>query len=107
MVESICGLDLLLSLVLAGGYTCGYCCNAGHSVLSFFQFGYCDVAGVDGNLVRGSIGFVLGDFVDVDGPLLSVNLDDFSFVALSGSSKNDDLIVLSDGEGPDSVFVSE
>ena len=62
---------------------------------------------MDWNLVGSSIGFVLGDFVDMDGPLLSVNLDDFSFVSLSGSSENDDLIVFSDREGPDSVFVSE
>ena len=62
---------------------------------------------MNGELVGSSIGFVFGDFVDMDGPFLSVNLDDFSLVAFPGSSEDDDFIVFSDGESSDSVLGSE
>ena len=107
MVESICGLNFSFTLVFTGSNSCGNCCDTGHSVFTFFQFCYCDVAGVDGDLIGCSIGFVFSDFVDMDGPLLSVYLDDFSFAAFSGSSEDDDLIVFSDWECSDSVFASE
>lgn len=81
--------------------------DSGHSVLGFLDLGDGDVAGVDGDLVGGSVGFVLGQLVDVDGPLLPVNLNDFSLVALASASEDDDLVILPDGEGSDSVLGSE
>ena len=81
--------------------------NSGHSVLAFLDLGDCDVAGVNGNLIGSSVSFVLGQLVNVDGPFLSVDLDDFSLVTLASSSEDDDLIILSDGEGSDSILGSE
>ena len=62
---------------------------------------------MDGNLVRSTIGFVLGKLVNVNGPLLSVDLNDFSLAALASTSEDDDLIILSDGKRSDSVLGSE
>ena len=81
--------------------------DSGHSVLGLLDLGDRDVAGVDGELVRGSIGFVLGELIDMDRPFLSVDLNDFSLASFTGTSQHNDLIVLSDGERSDSVLGSE
>ena len=105
--QSVGCLDFLVALDFTsvdsscdGGYS-------GHSVLALLNFGDCDVAGMDGELVGSSIGFVFCDFVNVDGPFLSVDLDDLALAALPGTPQDDDLIIFSDGEGSDAVFASE
>ena len=105
--QSVGCLDFLVGLAFTSidsGCDSG---NSGHSVLALLDFGDCDVAGVDGELVGSSVGFVFCDFVDVDGPFLSVDLDDLALAALPGAPQDDDLIVFSDGEGSDAVFASE
>ena len=62
---------------------------------------------MDGELVGSAIGFVLCNFVDVDDPFLSENLDDFSLAALASSSEHCDFVVLADGERPDAVLFAE
>lgn len=104
---SVGGCDLLLGLSLTSGNSGSDGDDSCHSVLAFLYLGDCDVAGVDGDLVGSSVGLGFGDFVDMDGPFLSMDLDDLSLVSLAGSSKDDDLIILADGEGADAVFVSE
>ena len=59
---------------------------------------------MDGDLERSTISLGLGKLVDVDGELLSINLDDFSSGTLVTSSDNCHLIVLPDGDGSDSVL---
>ena len=81
--------------------------NSGHSVLAFLDLGDCDVAGVNGNLIGSFVSFVLGQLVNVDSSFLFVDLYDFSLVAITSSFENDDLIILSGGEGSDSILGSE
>ena len=62
---------------------------------------------MDGDLVGSSVGFVLGDFVNMNGPFLSLDLDDLALAALASTSQDDDLIVLADREGSHSVLGSQ
>ena len=83
--QSVGCLDFLVGLAFTSidsGCDSG---NSGHSVLALLDFGDCDVAGMDGQLVGGSVGFVFSDFIDVDGPLLPVNLDHLALAALPGT----------------------
>ena len=96
--QSVGGLNLFLSLSFTGTDSSCNKSNTGHSVLAFLNLCDGDIAGVDWELVGSSVGLVLGDLVDVNGPLLSVDLDDLALVALSCTSKHNNLVVLSDWE---------
>ena len=62
---------------------------------------------MDWELVGGSVCFVLSNFVNVDDPFLSVDLDNFSLASLAGSSQDCDFVVFADGERSDSVLFPE
>lgn len=94
--ESVCGSDLFISFTLS---SIDSCCNGGdssNSVLSFFGLDDGNVGGMDGELVGCSVGFVFGDFVDMDSPFLSENLDNFSFGSFSCSSEDHNFVVFAD-----------
>ena len=105
--QSVGGLDLFLCLSFTGIDSSCNKSNTGHSVLAFLDLCDGNIAGVNWELVGSSIGLVLGDLVNVDRPLLSVDLDDFALVSLSCTSENNNLVVLSDWEGSDSILGSE
>ena len=96
--QSVCGFDLFLCLSLTSVDSSCNQGDTGHSVLAFLHLSYGNIAGVDGQLIGSSISLVLGDLVNVDGPLLSVDLDDFALAALSCASEDNNLVVLSDWE---------
>lgn len=62
---------------------------------------------MNGDLVRSSVSFVLGDFINMNGPFLSVDLDDLALAALASTSQDDDLVVLADRESSNSVLSSQ
>ena len=62
---------------------------------------------MDGDLIRSSVGLVLGELVNVDHPLLSVYLHDLSLAALASAAHNNDLIVFTDGKRTDSPFLAQ
>ena len=62
---------------------------------------------MDGNLVGSAIGFVLGQFVEMDSKLFSVNLDDFSFMAFVCSSAHHGLIIFTDRDRSDTILFAE
>ena len=43
----------------------------------------------------------------MNGEFFSKNLDNFSLVSLTSSPENDNLVILSDGEGSNSVLFAE
>ena len=65
------------------------------------------VAGLEGEEDGLSVLFVSLDFIDIDAPFLSVNLDDLSGFVFGLSFQNFNFVVLSDGEASNSVFLSE
>ena len=71
------------------------------------QVGDDDVGRVDTDLDGGTVGLVGGDSLNVDDPLLSVDLDDLALLALVLASDNQDLVVLSDGHGSDRVLLPQ
>lgn len=58
-------------------------------------------------MIGSSVGFVLGELVDMDHPLLSVYLDDLSLAALASATEHNDLIVFTDGKRTDSPFLAQ
>ena len=54
-----------------------------------------------------SVGLVSNDFLDVDGPLLSVDGDDLAISVFVGSLHDLDSVSLSDWDGSDVVLGSE
>ena len=63
--------------------------------------------GVEGDEDGLSVLFVSLDFIDVDAPSLSVDLDDLSSFLLVLADGDSDFVVLPDGEGSDAVLLSE
>ena len=104
---SVGASDFLASLTLSGGDSSGDLANGGHSVLSFLELGDGDVGGVDGELVGGSVGLIFSEFIDVNGPFLPEDLDDFTLCSLVGASHDDYLVVLSDWGGSDAVLLPQ
>ena len=54
-----------------------------------------------------SIVFISCKFINMNGEFFSKNLDNFSLVSLTSSPENDNLVILSDGEGSNSVLFAE
>ena len=104
---SVGGSDFFVSLALSGVDAGDDGSDSLESVLGLLDLGDGHVGGVDGDLVGSSISFVLGQLVDVDHPLLSEDLNDFSLAALLASTKHDDLIILADGEGADAPLLAK
>ena len=97
-MKSGSGSDFLFGLSLSGGDTGCYFSNSGKSVFSFLDLGDGDLRWVDGDLIWSSVGFILGELVNMDNPFFSKYLDDFSLVSLVSTSKDNDLIIFSDWE---------
>lgn len=66
-----------------------------------------NVGGVDANRGSSSVALLNVDSVDVDDPLLPVDLGDLALSALVLSSDNQNLVVLPDGDGSGVVLLSE
>ncbi len=81
--------------------------DSSHSIFGFLDFGDGDVGRVDGDLVRSSVNFILGDLIDVNSPFLSLDLDHFSLGAFAGTSEDDNFVVFADGQASNTVFTSE
>ena len=71
------------------------------SVLVELQIGDLDLGGVNADLGGGSVHLITGDSLDVDDPLLSVNLRHLSLLALEGAASHLHLIALDHGNGVD------
>lgn len=56
---------------------------------------------MDGEGHRGTVGLLTDHTLDVDDPLLAVDLGDLALTALVGATDNEDLVVLVDGDGAD------
>lgn len=95
--ESFSGSNLFVGLSFSGGDACSDLADFGNSALVLLELDDGYVGWVDGNLIWCSVGFVFGELVDVDGPFLSMDLDDFALSALVGPSEDDDLVLLSNG----------
>lgn len=79
----------------------------GLSVLVEVQLGDNNVRSVDVDRNRVTVRLLLGNLLDLDGPLKSVNLRNLAFSALVGTSDNSDLVVLSNRDGSNLVLLSE
>lgn len=79
----------------------------GSSVLVELEGGDDNVGGVDANRGSSSVALLNVDSVDVDDPLLPVDLGDLALSALVLSSDNQNLVVLPDGDGSGVVLLSE
>ena len=83
---SFSGSDFLVSLALASIDTLLDDFDFLETILGFLDLGDSDIRGMDGQLIGGSIGFVLGKLVDMDGELFPEDLDDFALGALASSA---------------------
>ena len=106
-MESGSGSDFLLGFSLSGDDSGGNLLDAGHAVLALLELDDGDVGRVDRDLVRSSVGLVLGELVDLNGEFLSLNLDDFSLLAPVGAPDDENFVVLANGDGSDAVFLAE
>ena len=91
------GFVLLFTLVSSLGFELGL------SVLVKLELGNYKCGSGNANRNGGSVDLFSGDSLDVDNPLFAVDSRDFSFTCLVHSSRNQYLIVLSDGHRSDSV----
>ena len=71
------------------------------SVLVELQIGDLDLGGINTDLRRGSVHLLTGDSLDVDDPLLSVDLRHLSLLTLVGATSHLHLIALDDRDGVD------
>ena len=71
------------------------------SVLVELQIGDLDLGGVNADLGGGSVHLIAGDSLDVDDPLLSVDLRHLALLALEGATSHLHLIALDHGNGVD------
>lgn len=71
----------------------------GLAILVELSLGDDDVGGVDTDRDGGTVDLLAGDAVDVDNPLLTVDLDDLTLTALEGTTNNHDLVILANRDG--------
>lgn len=90
-------------LALASGALAGLCGTLDRGLAGTVEaeLSQDNLGGVNGDLNSGSVGFLAGDLVDVDGPLLTVDLNDFAFATLVITTDNENLIILANREGAD------
>ena len=91
----------VLLRVLSSGHMRSLALQQVLSVLVELQIGDLDLGGVNADLGRGSVHLLTGDSLDVDDPLLSVDLRHLSLLALEGATSHLHLIALHDGDGVD------
>lgn len=81
--------------------------DKGLSVLVELDLGDDNLGCVEVDGSRSTVGLLLGHLLDTDGVLETVHLGDLTLTALVGSSGNQNLVVLSDGQGADLVLLTE
>ena len=91
----------VLLRVLSSGHMSSLALQQVLSVLVELQIGDLDLGGVDADLGRGSVHLLAGDSLDVDDPLLSVDLRHLALLALEGATRHLHLIALDHGDGVD------
>lgn len=77
------------------------------AILVQLETGDNDIAGVNADGGAGAVGLVPGDTVDMDDPLLPVDLDNLSLTTLVLPPDNADLVVLANGDGTSVVLGAE
>jgi hypothetical protein len=63
------------------------------------ELGDDDVGRMDANWDRGTVDLLAGDTVDVDDPLLTVDLDNLALTALEGTTDNHNFVILANRDG--------
>ncbi len=91
----------MLALASSGGAGLGGALNGGLAGAVEAELGEDDLGGIDGDLHRGAVGLLAGDLLDVDGPLLAVDLDNLALTTLVITTDDENLVVLANGEGAD------
>ncbi|KAH3677661.1 hypothetical protein OGATHE_000315 [Ogataea polymorpha] len=81
--------------------------NQSLSVFVQVQFGDDNLGWMDVDWHAGTVGFLFGQFFELDGVFQSVHRGDGSLLALLGTSDNENLVVLSHWESLDFVLFSE
>jgi hypothetical protein len=66
-----------------------------------------DLGGRDTNGCSGTVNLLAGDTVNVDNPLLTVDLDDLTFTTLVGTADNHNFVILANGDGTNAVLFTE
>lgn len=77
------------------------------SVLVQMQLGDDDFRWVQVQLNRSTVGLFLGDLVDLNGELQSVNAGDLTLLTLVGTTGDQDFVISSDRQGSDTVLSSQ
>lgn len=71
------------------------------------QLGDNDLGWVKVQLNGGTVRLLLGDFVDLNGEFQSVNAGDLTFLALVGTTGDQDFVISSDWQRSDTVLCSQ
>lgn len=71
------------------------------------QFGDDDLRWVKVQLNGSTVGLFLGDLVDLDGEFQSVDAGDLTFLALVGTTGDQDFVISSDWQRSDAVLGSQ
>ena len=91
----------VLLRVLSSSHMSSLALQKALSVLVELQIGDLDLGGINTDLRRGSVHLLTGDSLDVDDPLLSVDLRHLSLLTLVGATSHLHLIALDDRDGVD------
>jgi hypothetical protein len=71
------------------------------------EVGNNDLGGRDTNRSSGTVNLLARDTVNVDDPLLTVDLDDLTFATLVGTTNDHDFVILADGDRTNAVLLTE
>jgi hypothetical protein len=71
------------------------------------ELGNNDLGGRDTNGSSGTVDLLARDAVNVDNPLLTVDLDDLTFTTLVGTTNDHDFVILADGDRTNTVLLTE
>lgn len=106
-MRSVGSSDFFVSLALSSVDSSDDGGDPGESVFGLSDLGDGDVGGMDRDLVGCSVGLVLGELINVDHPLLSVDLNHLSLASLTGSTDHNNLVVLADGQRSDTPLLAQ
>ena len=95
---------LALVLIAKSG---GLAVEEGLSVGGELQLGDDNVRGVDGDTDGGAVGPVLGQLLNVEAPLLTVDLGDLALGIFGAAANDSDLVVASNGHRLDAILLTE
>ena len=106
-LHNILGGELRSLVLIRGGASLGLAIEERLAVLIEAELGDDDLGGVDADVDGGAIDLLAGDALDVDHPLLAVDLDHLAFAALVGAAYYLDLVVLAYRHRPHAVLGPE